>query len=197
MKKSETSTEKYRQEALSLLQQYSLIIYTDGSKMGEKVGYSVVLGKNATKKIINQDCSNFTAEARAIFYACVLTIDTTPDLLAIATDSLSTLQEVANFENRTRMVTKIRILLIEHQIIELVWIPGHSGLLRNEKADKEARSVENSETFDDTTLEYQGFQKSVPGYELICRNRRWNEVEENKMKIFGCKWKRLPDRKED
>jgi hypothetical protein len=46
MKKSELSTEKYKQEALSLLQQYSLIIYTDGSKMGEKVGYSVVLGKN-------------------------------------------------------------------------------------------------------------------------------------------------------
>jgi hypothetical protein len=43
-----------------MLQQYSLIIYTDGSEMEEKVGYSVVLGKNATKRRINEDCSIFT-----------------------------------------------------------------------------------------------------------------------------------------
>jgi hypothetical protein len=48
-------------------------------------------------------------------------IDTTPDSVAIATDSLSTLQGVGNFENGTSIVTKIRILLIEHQNIELVW----------------------------------------------------------------------------
>jgi hypothetical protein len=52
----------------------------------------------------------------------VLAIDSTPDSVAIATDSLSTLQGVANFENRTRILTKIRILLIEHQNIELVWM---------------------------------------------------------------------------
>jgi hypothetical protein len=53
MKKSETTTEKYRQKALSMLQQYSLAIYTDGSKMGEKVGLSVVHGENATKRRID------------------------------------------------------------------------------------------------------------------------------------------------
>jgi ribonuclease HI len=182
MKKSETSTDKYKQEALSLLQKYSLIIYTDGSKMEEKVGYSVVFGENATKRRLDEDCSIFTAEARAILDACVLAINTTPDSVAIATDSLSTLQGVANFENRARIVTKIRILLIEHRNIELIWIPGHSGLLGNEKADKEARSAANSETINDTTLEYQDFRKSISAYELVCRNRRWNAVEENKMK---------------
>jgi hypothetical protein len=80
----------------------------------------VVLGKNATKRSIDEDCSIFTAEARTIFDVCVLAIDTTPDLVAIATNFLSTLQEVANLENKTRIVTKIRILLIEHQNIELV-----------------------------------------------------------------------------
>jgi hypothetical protein len=64
MERSETSTEKYRQETLSLLQQYSLIIYTDGSKMEEKVGYSVVLGKNATQRRIDKHWSIFTAEKR-------------------------------------------------------------------------------------------------------------------------------------
>jgi hypothetical protein len=87
-----------------------------------------------------------------------------------------------NFENRTRIVTKIRFLLSEHQNIELVWSPGHSGLLGNEQADKEARSAANSETLDDTALECQDFWKSISAYELPCRNRRWNAAEENKMR---------------
>jgi hypothetical protein len=65
--------------------------------------------------------------------------------------------------------------LIEHQ--------GHSRLLGNDKADKETRSAANSETFDDTTLEYQDFQTSISAYELTSRNRRWNAAEENKMKV--------------
>jgi hypothetical protein len=80
----------------------------------------VVLGKNATTRRIDEYCSIFIAEARAIFDGCVLAINTTPDSVAIATDSLSTLQGVANFENRTRIETKIRILLIEQKNIELV-----------------------------------------------------------------------------
>jgi hypothetical protein len=89
----------------------------------------VIFGENATKKRIDEDSSIFTVKARPIFDACVLEIETTPDSVAIATDDLSTFQGVTNFENRTRMVTKIRILLIEHQNIELVWISGHSGPL--------------------------------------------------------------------
>jgi ribonuclease HI len=58
-------------------------------------------------------------------------------------------------------VTKIRILLIEHHNSELVRISGHSGLLGNEKADQEAGSAANSETFDNTALEYQDFRKSI------------------------------------
>jgi hypothetical protein len=52
----------------------------------------------------------------------------------------------------------------------------------NEKADKEATSATNIKTFDDATLEYQEFRKSIPAYEPTCRNRRWNAAEENKMK---------------
>jgi hypothetical protein len=82
-------------------------------------------------------------------------------------------------EQDYRIVTKISILLIEHQNIELVWIPGHSGLLENKKADKEARNAANSEIFDDTTLEYQDFRKSLPAYELTCKNRRWKYLVAN------------------
>jgi hypothetical protein len=35
--------------------------------MGEKVRYSVVLGKNAKKRRIDEDCFIFTAEAQAFF----------------------------------------------------------------------------------------------------------------------------------
>jgi hypothetical protein len=80
----------------------------------------VVLGENTKKRRIDEDCSIFTAKARTICDACVLAKDTAPDSVQIATNSLSTLQGVANFEKRTRIVTKIRIRLIEHQNNELV-----------------------------------------------------------------------------
>jgi hypothetical protein len=56
------------------------------------------------------------------------------------------------------------------------------GLLGNEKADKEAKSAANRETLDDTALEYQDFLKSISVYELTCTNRKWNGVQENKMR---------------
>jgi hypothetical protein len=45
------------------------------------------------------------------------------------------------------------------------WYRAPKSLLGNEKVDKEARSAANSETFDDTTLEYQDFRTSIATYE--------------------------------
>jgi hypothetical protein len=42
MKKADTSNEKFHQEALSALEKYDLVFYTDGSKIGEAVGYLIV-----------------------------------------------------------------------------------------------------------------------------------------------------------
>jgi hypothetical protein len=42
MKEVDTSNEKLHQEALSALEKYDSVVYTDGSKMGEAVAYSIV-----------------------------------------------------------------------------------------------------------------------------------------------------------
>jgi hypothetical protein len=42
MTKADTCSEKIHQEALSVLKKYDSVVYTDGSKMGEAVGNSIV-----------------------------------------------------------------------------------------------------------------------------------------------------------
>jgi hypothetical protein len=45
--------------------------------------------KNTTNKRIDEDCSIFTAEARATFNACVIAIKMTPDSVAIVMEHAS------------------------------------------------------------------------------------------------------------
>jgi hypothetical protein len=79
MKKADTSDEKFQQEALSALVKYDSVVYTDGSKMSEVVGYSIVNENQTFGKRIDKMCSVYTAEARANFDACLI-------LRTIATD---------------------------------------------------------------------------------------------------------------
>jgi hypothetical protein len=105
----------------------------------------------------------------------VLAIDTTPDSVAIATNFLSTLQEVANLENKTRIVTKIRILLIEHQNIELVWsteMTQDCWEMKRLTKKREAQQTARLLTIRHWNIKTSGHQS------LHMRNRRWNE--ENK-----------------
>jgi hypothetical protein len=69
IKKADTRNKKFPQEALSTLEKYDSVVYTDGSKMDEAVGYSIVNENQTFGKRINETCSGYTADARVIFDA--------------------------------------------------------------------------------------------------------------------------------
>jgi hypothetical protein len=63
-----------------------------------------------------------------------------------------------------------------------VWIPGHTGLLGNEKTDAEAKKAATRDRVDDATLEFRNFRRIVSEYEFTARKNRWANVEDNNMK---------------
>jgi hypothetical protein len=100
IKKADTRNKKFPQEEFSTLENYDSVVYTDGSKMGEAVGYSIVNENQTFGKRINETCSVYTADARVIFDACLNLKNNSHRRVDIATDSLSTLMGVINPGNR-------------------------------------------------------------------------------------------------
>jgi hypothetical protein len=62
-----------------------------------------------------------------------------------------------------------------------VWIPGHTGLLRNESADAEAINASSRDKVDDTMLGYRDFNRKVSAFEFIARKNRKANVGNNKI----------------
>jgi ribonuclease HI len=115
-------------------------IYTDGSKMGEKVGYAVVKEEHTIKKRILLQNTVFSAEQSAIIEAIQSEKNNRHEIVII-TDSLRTIMAA---ENRTptkkpKKQTIRKMLDHERPRITLLSVPSHVGIPGNEKADQAAR----------------------------------------------------------
>jgi ribonuclease HI len=59
---------------------------------------------------------------------------------------------VINPGNRERLISWIRHFIYSSNNIQLVWTPGHTGLLGNENADAEAQKAATRDRVDVATL---------------------------------------------
>jgi hypothetical protein len=64
------------------------MVYTDGSKLGKPVWYLIVNENQTFGKCIDEMCSVYTVEARAIFYSFLILNNNSYGRVVIATDSL-------------------------------------------------------------------------------------------------------------
>jgi hypothetical protein len=53
-----------------MLIEYEMVAYTNGSRLGEYPGYAVVCGNPVVRESLDDYCSVFTVEARAVLRAC-------------------------------------------------------------------------------------------------------------------------------
>lgn len=131
----------------------SFKIYTDGSKLEHgRVGCAFYIpGFNVTKEFrLNNGVSIFSAELYAILMAFSYVADfpNTPSDVVILTDSRSALQSLYS-PNKNRKDIVIEIHTIIHQLrsrncsVSMQWIPSHTGIYGNEKADKGAKAGAN------------------------------------------------------
>ena len=121
-------------------------IYTDGSKSTKGTSFGVVHedGSTILQGIVENYCSVFTAESFSILKAAEYTLNN-PGKFIICSDSLSALQAVNNTYNiRDYLVNNIRDILIgKNGDVILFWVPGHSGIVGNELADRVAQEAFN------------------------------------------------------
>lgn len=121
-------------------------IYTDGSKLNDKVGggvYSEKLGTSISFRLPDH-CSVFQAEILAIKES-LLTLGKnvfTSREIYIYSDSQAALRSLKAFRHTSKTVKECRELLdvlTSYFTINLLWVPGHRNIKGNCKADELAR----------------------------------------------------------
>ena len=142
--KTSTTIDTYKQLFLEIKNKYRHynFIYTDGSKTQNHVGYSVTTTDHTLKiSTLPLYSTVYTAEIIAILEA-IKYAHSQRGKFAICSDSLSSLDAIANINNTNYYSTQIRHLLNKkiNKVI-LIWVPGHMQIEGNEFADMQARSA--------------------------------------------------------
>lgn len=134
--------------------------FTDASKLSKFSYTGAAIYYQNSRIVIKFKCpkeaSVFTGECVAILEACLYIQSHNINKAVIFTDSLSCLKAL----QQSPFVTRVHSHLIleikksifscrtNNKIIQLVWIPSHSGIRGNECADSLAKSVDSSQICD-------------------------------------------------
>ncbi|XP_023216250.1 uncharacterized protein LOC111618865 [Centruroides sculpturatus] len=123
-------------------------IYTDGSKVEDRVGASFLVEKE--DKIIHYEqfrldnrCSVYQAELLALLQAvkwCASSQNLSS--IIINTDSRAALQTLQQFTDTNQMALEMKTLIrVNHLQIKFRWVKAHSGIRGNERADELAKEA--------------------------------------------------------
>ena len=161
-------------------------IYTDGSKMDEKVACAYVTKYGSIGVRLPDGISIFTAEAKAVELA-IKAIKALPfsKQFMIFTDSLSLLQTIENQNLRNPIIGSI--LRNIHEIrkqdkeIRFCWIPSHTGIAGNDKADQAAKRALN-DNIRPIKIPYTDKIPLIQKFLIDKWQRRWNQATEDKLR---------------
>ena len=131
------------QELQSRLSDYQHI-YTDGSKVEDKVGCAYISGSHHEKIRLPDGSSIFTAESKAINMALDYVMNNSlENKFVIFSDSLSVLKSLNHTSSKNPIIQNV--IEKHHELsktkeILFCWLPSHVGIKGNEAADVKAKA---------------------------------------------------------
>jgi len=156
--KNSTSSQIYIQNFKNTISLYSNYteIYTDASKSENNVGIAIIHKDEVITYKLPTKCFIYSAEAIAILKAFEYALGKQNQNFIILIDSLSAISSIANTHKPNDIAKKIHPLISSHlskgNVVKIMWIPGHSSIEGNEKADIQAKHTASSTSLDITPL---------------------------------------------
>ena len=155
-------------------------VYTDGSRDGNAVACATVFPSNTIISMrLPDSASVFTTEVWAIIKALEQIKDSIASKCIVFTDSLSCLQALHHMKLEHPLIgmviRKCVFLNIAKKDIVFCWIPSHTGIKGNEKADSAAKSAF------DLPRPYTDFKYLISQYIFSTWKDDWNGAVMNKL----------------
>ncbi|XP_067141829.1 uncharacterized protein [Centruroides vittatus] len=141
----------YNRKAIKLAEEEDrdeIEIYTDGSKVENRVGASFIVIKD--KEEIHQAqyrlddrCSVYQAELFAILQSIKWILSTSVSVpVIINTDSQAAIYTLRQFTDKNIMAMEVKSIIEEHDLkIKVRWVKAHIGIEGNERADALAKEA--------------------------------------------------------
>ncbi|GIX69948.1 RNase H domain-containing protein [Caerostris darwini] len=157
------------------------LIYTDGSKMNNRVGGAFVVYDKGLEIYshglrLSDHESVYSAERMAIEAAIDFAINNNLQLSSIISDSRSVLQAISNPNNIDVHILQIKDKISNYNgIIHLYWIKAHEGFDGNEKADEYAKVATMKNSIDHTSGYDITYIKKMIKKEIVAQwQDRWS-----------------------
>ena len=159
-------------------------IYTDGSKVEDKVGCAYISGSHHEKIRLPDGSSIFTAESKAIDMALYYVMNNSlENKFVIFSDSLSVLKSLNHTSSKN---PKIQNVIEKHHELSktkeilFCWLPSHVGIKGNEAADVKAKASLDLE-ISNFKLPCTDFKSFINRYILSKWQLSWDRATFNKL----------------
>ena len=136
------------------------------------------------KKHLPNNISIFSVEACTINMALDLISESRNIKFIIFSDSLSVLESLKNRKFDNPLIIKIQCKLenlSNDNDVQICWVPSHTGISRNDRADKAARTTLNITTEKMFKIPYTDFKMKINEFILQQRQQLWNSNKYNKL----------------
>ena len=167
--KTQISPQETQQRFLNLQNQLHnfYFIYTDGSKDGERTANAIYCthDQHVTKTRLNNNTSIYIAELHAVYQALCLIQQQGMHRAVICTDSQSVVQSLQTENSSSSLLA--HILNIHQELsngdtqIVFLWVPGHSDIYGNERADRFAKEALSIPNITHLPVEYPSLKTSI------------------------------------
>lgn len=183
--KAKTNPIIYHEELQSIKDKHQnhMEMYTDGSKVGDKVACAAVHNKDKLLKRLPDKASIYSAEASAIELALNIIENSEEKKHIIFTDNNSVPTALENRKTDNPLTTKIlnRIdVITKNKEIVFCWVPSHVGIKWNHRADQEAKKVLELEPAKDK-IPFTDLIATINKHQMNKWQESWNSYTSNKL----------------